>query len=352
MKLVDSSVNPPLVSLLHVAKEFRVARNGLLGRDTRVLRAVDDVSLELNAGETFALVGESGSGKTTTARLVLRVEDPTDGKVLFEGNDVTKLSASQQIRYRGWMSAVFQDPSTSLNPRMRIKTIIAEPLASSASKPAREDVDARVEAALEEVHLRPSHGGRYPHQFSGGQRQRIAIARAIVSNPRLIVLDEPVSSLDVSIRAQIMNMLKTLQQKHAVAYLLISHNLATVRFLSHHVGVMYLGQLVEAADTASIFTRPAHPYTVALLSASGTSDKKGTNEVVLAGDPPSPLNPPTGCRFHTRCWLRQRLGNPANCVVESPILREVRKGQLAACHWSEKIAQAPARSATDRVPSD
>ena len=279
---------------------------GLLQRTVGWVRAIDDISFSVKRGETLSLVGESGAGKTTTAKMVLLQERLTSGQVLFEGKDIYKFSQSElKTRYKPNVQAVQQDPWSSMNPRMKVRDIIAEPLVVN-TKQSRQQIRSRVPELLEQVGLTAEVTERYPHEFSGGQRQRIAVARALALNPSLVVLDEPVSALDVSIRAQIMNLLKDLQEQHNLSYLVIAHNLATVRYMSHSVAIMYLGQIVEyGEDGEALFQNPLHPYTRALMSASmltlpEDADKEA-KKIVLSGEMPSPLNPPAGCRFHTRC---------------------------------------------------
>ena len=291
------------------------------------VRAVDSISFSLQAEETFALVGESGCGKTTTAKLILLLEKPTAGAIYFLGKDIGQLKGGDLRMYRSAVQAIFQDPGNSLNPRMRIGHTIAEPLLANRSLP-RKEVAERVQQLLLNVGLDPATAAHFPHEFSGGQRQRIAVARALAINPRIIVLDEPVSALDVSIRAQIMNLLKDLQGQYAMSYLLIAHNLATVRYLSHRVGVMYLGEIVEEADSEELFTNPLHPYTKALISAAlPVRPDEQAEAIVLPAEVPSPTNPPPGCRFHTRCPFAFD-----RCSVEVPELRELAPGHKAACH--------------------
>jgi len=278
---------------------------GFLQRTIGWVRAVDNISFNIEQGKTLSLVGESGAGKTTTARIVLLLERPTSGAVLFEGKDICKLTESGLKReYRPRVQAVQQNPWSSMNPRMKVRDIIAEPLIENTSL-SKQQIRARVQELLEQVGLNPEHADRYPHEFSGGQRQRIAVARALALRPSLIVLDEPVSALDVSIRAQIMNLLKYLQQKYTLSYLVIAHNLATVRYLSHTVAIMYLGQIVEYGEAEALFQNPLHPYTRALISASVLAvpedEGRATDQIILKGEMPSPINPPKGCRFHTRC---------------------------------------------------
>ncbi|GBD10776.1 Oligopeptide transport ATP-binding protein OppF [bacterium HR23] len=315
-----------LLEARDLKKYFPVGR-GLFRRTTLLLKAVDGVSFSIRQGETLGLVGESGCGKTTTAKMVLLLEPPTAGSILFEGQDVLRLRGPERKRYRQSVQAVFQDPWASLNPRMRVGKIIAEPLDINLKLSPRETKE-RVAKLLQDVGLNPHHANLYPHEFSGGQRQRIAIARALALNPRLIVLDEPVSALDVSIRAQIMNLLKDLQGQYNLSYLLIAHHLATVRYMCHRVAVMYLGRIVEEGETRELFTNPLHPYTKALLSAALPSHPDiQREEIILTGEVPSPLNLPTGCRFHPRCpWAMP------HCSQVEPTMREVRPGHRVACH--------------------
>jgi oligopeptide/dipeptide ABC transporter ATP-binding protein len=315
------------------------------------VKAVDGVSIEIGDRWSYGLVGESGSGKTTTSRMLLGLERPTGGRVLVDGSDVWALDRRDRRRLRGWVSAVFQDPSSSLDPKMSVGRVVAEPLLAQGGMRRNEVRDA-VSGILEEVQLRASDAKRYPHEFSGGQRQRIAIARAMVGRPKLVVLDEPVSSLDVSIRAQIMNLLKAMQARYGISYLLIAHNLAMVRFMSHRVGVMYFGKIVEEADSAELFQAPLHPYSLALISASvpRRPGAKG-REVVLSGEPPSPSKPPSGCPFHPRCpWAFDR------CVTEVPAFREAKPGHFVACHLHDAgpqnlITLAPTRASLASEPA-
>lgn len=321
-----------LLQVTDLTKHFPV-RAGLLGRSVGHVRAVDGVSFALARGETLALVGESGCGKTTTANLILRLEVPTAGRVLVDGKDVHSLHGEALRQYRATVQAVFQDPWSSLNPRMRAGAIIAEPLLVS-QRLGRVQAWGRVEELLAQVGLRPEHAGLFPHEFSGGQRQRIALAAALATAPRLIVLDEPVSALDVSIRAQIVNLLRDLQAVHGMAYLLIAHDLATVRHLAHQTAVMYLGQIVESAPTETLFGKPLHPYTRALLAASlPTRPEDQREDAPLEGEVPSPIRPPSGCRFHPRCPVAL-----PRCAKEPPAIKEIiasPSGGLAhhaACH--------------------
>jgi peptide/nickel transport system ATP-binding protein len=326
-----------LVEVKDLVKHFEI-RGGLLGvRQIGAVQAVDGVSFDVLRGETLGLVGESGCGKTTLGKVLLRLIPPTSGKVTVNGRSIFELNDREMVAVRRDMQIVFQDPYASLNPRMTVGEIIGEgPFVHGLTdKRKREDV---VRELLGRVGLNQSHIHRYPHEFSGGQRQRIGIARALALNPEFIVCDEPVSALDVSIQSQVLNLLDDLQQELGLTYLFIAHNLAVVEHISDRVGVMYLGKLVELATVEDLYATPAHPYTVALLSAVPETDpRKRKKRIVLKGDVPSPVAPPSGCRFHTRCWLRERLGNPERCVAEEPLLREIRPGQQAACHYSEEI---------------
>jgi oligopeptide transport system ATP-binding protein len=299
----------------------------LLSRVVGWVKAVDGVSFTVGRGETFALVGESGCGKTTTAKVILLLERSTAGTVLIKGQEIERLRGRELRRYRASVQAVFQDPMSSLNPRKRVRAIVGEPLIVNRALPRRA-VAARVAELLEQVGLPPRSADLFPHEFSGGQRQRIAIARALALNPTLVVLDEPVSALDVSIRAQIMNLLKDLQAELGLTYLLIAHDLATVRYIATTVGVMYLGRLVEVAPAEDLFITPRHPYTQALLSAALPShpDVK-REEVILPGEVPSPLSIPAGCRFHPRCPAALPV-----CSHVDPAEREVGPGHRTACH--------------------
>ena len=319
--------NRVLLEARGLRKYFPVTKGIVLSKVTAWIKAVDGISFEVRQGETLGIVGESGCGKSTTAKMLLMLENPTEGSVYLQGQDIFKADASTRKEYRRSVQAVFQDPWSSLNPRMRVRDIVAEPMVINW-RLSRNEVRERMEKMLMDVGLNPYHSNLYPHEFSGGQRQRIAIARALSLNPQIIVLDEPVSALDVSIRAQIMNLLKDLQSEYNVSYLLIAHNLATVRYMCHWVAVMYLGKIVELATARDLFANPLHPYTKALMSAALPSHPDIVREeIILSGEVPSPLNPPPGCNFHTRC--------PSvfdRCPVEEPELREVAPNHLVSCH--------------------
>jgi peptide/nickel transport system ATP-binding protein len=332
------------------------AGGGFLGGDRLVVKAVDGVSFTIRRGETLGLVGESGSGKTTVGRTLLRLYTPTDGRIDFEGSDIAKLSGGALRKLRKRMQMVFQDPYSSLNPRQNVRNIVGEPLRVHGIAKGR-DIDTRVGDLLERVGLPRSMASRYPHEFSGGQRQRIGLARALAVHPDLIVADEPVSALDVSIQAQVINLLEDLQNEFNLTYLFIAHDLAVVRHISDRIAVMYLGSLVEVADAGELYERPLHPYTKALLSAVPIPDPavEVTRErIILTGDLPSPANPPSGCRFHTRCpWVQ-----PTRCHDEPPALRPiavdgVSAEHVAACHWVEQIesGQLQPRSAAVAAPA-
>ena len=287
----------------------------------------------------MGLVGESGCGKSTTGRAILRIYDPTEGRVWLDGTELTALKPRELNRMRRRMQMIFQDPYASLNPRMTVGGIVGEPLEIHGIGTRRERQD-RVRELLETVGLNPDYGDRYPHEFSGGQRQRVGVARALALNPELIVADEPISALDVSIQAQIINLLERLQGRFGLTYLFIAHDLSVVRHISDRIAVMYLGTIVESAPSQELNTAPLHPYSVALLSAIPVPNprvEQRRRRIILTGDVPSPANPPSGCRFHTRCWLRQRLGNPERCVTEDPALRELRPAHAVACHFAENL---------------
>jgi oligopeptide/dipeptide ABC transporter ATP-binding protein len=316
-----------LIRAEQVKKHFPVTKGVLLMRTVGYVKAVDGISFEIKPGETFGLVGESGCGKTTTSRMILRLDTPTSGRILLNDKDIFALRGEELREYRTAVQVVFQDPWSSLNPRQRVHAIIAEPLIVNTTL-SHPEIDKRVEEVLEQVGLRPDAAVRFPHEFSGGQRQRIALAGALASYPKLIVLDEPVSALDVSIRAQIMNLLKRLQQQYQVSYLLVAHNLATVRYMAQQTAVMYLGQIVEHAATESLYNTPLHPYTKALFSAALPAHPDvQREEIVLPGEVPSPINPPSGCRFHPRCPFVK-----PECSQVEPVLTEVAPEHKVSCH--------------------
>ena len=318
--------NVPVLQVTDLKKHFPV-KKGLLRRTVGQVYAVDGISFTIASGETLGLVGESGCGKTTAGRTVLRLTEPTSGSIEVGGTEITGLSKAELRPYRRQMQIIFQDPFSSLNPRMYAGDIVGEPLLVHGVSSKKERAE-QVAALFARVGLRPAQMSNYPHQFSGGQRQRIGIARALALNPKLIIGDEPVSALDVSIQAQVINLLKDLQRERQLSYLFISHNLAVVEHISHQIAVMYLGRIVEYADTRSIFTRPQHPYTEALLSAVPVPDPAiKRKKLVLQGDVPSPVKPPPGCHFHTRCPYAV-----ARCRIESPPLREIAPGHHVSCH--------------------
>ncbi len=316
-----------LLEVRNLRKYFPI-RGGVLSRVTDYVQAVDDVSFSIKAGETFGLVGESGCGKTTTGRAVLRLIEPDAGDIQFDGIDLRSLGQRDLRSCRRDMQIIFQDPYASLNPRMPIRSIVGEPFAIHQTA-SGSDRDHRVAELLETVGLDPKVGTRYPHEFSGGQRQRIGIARALAMKPKLIVADEPVSALDVSIQAQIINLLADLQEQFGLTYLFISHGIPVIEHISNRIGVMYLGKLVEVGTSAQICVKPRHPYTQALLSAVPVPEPRRTKErIILRGDVPTPINPPSGCRFHTRCPIVED-----RCRTEEPPLERIDDGRLAACHF-------------------
>ncbi|QIA27618.1 dipeptide ABC transporter ATP-binding protein [Thermaerobacter sp. PB12/4term] len=346
-RLPEPAVGPQqkvLVQVRDVRKWYPVTGGGLFSAVIGHVKAVDGVSFDIYRGETLGLVGESGCGKTTLGKVILRLQEPTAGSVLFEGRDVFKMKPAELRRLRREMQIVFQDPYASLNPRMTVEEIIGEPLAIYGI--ARGGTKRkRVKELLEVVGLSAAHAHRYPHEFSGGQRQRIGIARALALNPKLIVCDEPVSALDVSIQAQILNLLADLQKEFGLTYLFIAHGLAAVKHISNRVGVMYLGKLVELADKHELYRNPRHPYTEALLSAIPIPDPTVKRErIILQGDVPSPLNPPRGCRFHTRCPLAEAI-----CREKEPPLLDIGGGHWVACHLrAGEGTPAPAGTAVSR----
>jgi oligopeptide transport system ATP-binding protein len=317
----------PLLQSKDLKKYFPVTKGLLFSRPVGWVKAVDGINFEIFPGDTFGLVGESGCGKTTTSKMILMLEKKTSGSLLFEGNDIDSLEKETLTRFRGSVQAVFQDPFSSLNPRLRVADIISEPLVENQTL-SKSELKERIDFLIEQVGLPHGSAGLYPHEFSGGQRQRIAVARALSLNPRLIILDEPVSALDVSVSAQVLNLLKDLQKNFGLTYLLIAHNLATVRYLSTFVAVMYLGKIMEAAPCRELYTHALHPYTQALISAALPSHPSiKREEIAVSGEVPSPFNPPSGCRFHPRCPHAF-----APCSKIEPQLLSMAKDHTVACH--------------------
>jgi oligopeptide/dipeptide ABC transporter ATP-binding protein len=325
-------MSEPILKLEGLKKHFNTTTGGAFNKKKAVLKAVDGIDLEIAPGETIGLVGESGCGKTTAGRTILKLYEPTDGKIIFEGEDISKLSAAKMKPYRRQMQMIFQDPYASLNPRQTIGTIISNMFDIQGIKPTG-GVENEVRALMERVGLNPEHINRYPHEFSGGQRQRIGVARAIALKPKLIVADEPVSALDVSIQAQVVNLLEDLQNEFKMSYIFVAHDLSVVQHISDRVVVMYLGKVMEQADKADLFAKPRHPYTKALLSAVPVADPiegRKRERIMLHGDLPSPINPPSGCVFNTRCWKATD-----KCRTEVPQLLEISPKHKVACHFPE-----------------
>jgi oligopeptide transport system ATP-binding protein len=321
----------PLLEVKDLKKYFPI-KGGIFSKTIGYVQAVDGISFALYPGETVGLVGESGCGKSTAARAILRLIEPTGGEVSFEGQDILKLGKKPMRALRRQMQIIFQDPYASLNPRMTVASIVGEPLEIHKIAKGRQKQE-RVASILEKVGLRPEHMRRYPHEFSGGQRQRIGIARALALNPKLIIGDEPVSALDVSIQAQVINLLEDLQKEFNLTYLIIAHDLSVVEHISNRVAVMYLGKIVELATDRELYRNPSHPYTEALLSAVPRPDPTIKKQrIILAGDVPSPINPPSGCRFHTRCLYAK-----ADCTTVEPQLQDIGGGHYVACHYWKEV---------------
>jgi oligopeptide/dipeptide ABC transporter ATP-binding protein len=321
----------PILEVTDLVKHFPV-RHGLFSRRQDRVYAVDGISFAVRPGETLGVVGESGCGKSTAARMIVKLIEPTSGSIHLEGKDITNLSPAEMWQHRQTLQYIFQDPYSSLNPRMPAGDIVGEPL-HNFGLAGRAKLDGRVAELFDRVGLRPEHTRKYPHEFSGGQRQRLGIARALAPNPRLIIADEPVSALDVSVQAQIINLMMDLQAELGLSYLFIAHDLAVVQHISHRVAVMYLGRIVELAATRSLFASPQHPYTQALLDAVPVPDPDQPRPAeVVAGEVPSPMSPPPGCHFHPRCPFAE-----ARCRSEVPAMREVEPGHFAACHLSPTL---------------
>jgi len=347
---MSPAVDAPLLEVRNLVKHFPVTKGILFQRQIGTVRAVDDISLSIQKGKTLGLVGESGCGKSTAARTILRLIEPTSGSIHFDGDDITNYGRKNMQTLRREMQIVFQDPFASLNPRMTVQSIVSEPLAIHGI--SKNEDRNYVPGLLERVGLNPEHGDRYPHEFSGGQRQRIGVARALALKPRLIICDEPVSALDVSVQAQIINLLMSLQNEFGLTYLFVAHDLSVIRHISDQVAVMYIGKIVETAEQEDLYTKPLHPYTQALLSAIPIPDpdrKRERERIILRGDVPSPLNPPSGCRFHTRCFRAREVAEgggveivavgrlqgqvPKICTTEEPRLQEHDPSHFAACHF-------------------
>ncbi len=326
------SEKTPLLEVRSLHKHFTI-RHSIYQHKRLVLKAVDGISFYINKGETFGLVGESGCGKSTTGRTIVKLYEATDGEIIYDGEDITKLTEKEMLPYRKKIQMIFQDPYASLNTRMTVADIIGEGLDIHTDYKGKERQE-RIFNLLEVVGLKREHGSRYPHEFSGGQRQRIGIARALAVEPELIICDEPISALDVSIQAQVVNMLEDLQKELGLTYLFIAHDLSMVRHISDRIGVMYLGHLMETASSHDLYKEPLHPYTKALLSSIPIPDPRASREsrIVLQGDVKSPINPPEGCRFSSRCRYAKE-----KCHKVTPVLRAIKPGHMAACHYVEEI---------------
>lgn len=326
-----------LLEVKDLVKHFPITKGIVISRKVGAVKAVDGVSFHINRGETLGLVGESGCGKSTTGRLILRLIEATSGEIIFEGKNILKLGREEMRELRKDMQIIFQDPYASLNPRMTVGDIIGEPMEIHRMARGREK-DKRVRELLEVVGLSPFHARRYPHEFSGGQRQRIGVARALAVNPKLIICDEPVSALDVSIQAQVINLLQDLQREFGLTYLFIAHDLSVVKHISDRVAVMYLGKIVELAAKHELYNNPQHPYTEALLSAVPIPDPtKKKQRIILEGDVPSPINPPSGCRFHTRCRYAQDI-----CSIQDPAFVDIGDSHFVACHFRKSLGNRQA----------
>jgi len=334
----------PIVRIRELVKHFPLSRGVVFKRSIGAVRAVDGISLEIERGETLGIVGETGCGKSTTARLIMRLLDASAGEIVFDGRDITRMTGSALKAIRREMQMVFQDPQSSLNPRKTIGSIIAEPFAIHGLLREKGERRHEVQRLMETVGLNPEHYNRYPHEFSGGQRQRIGVARALALSPKLLIADEPVSALDVSIQAQVLNLLRDLQRRLGLTVVFIAHDLSVVRHMCDRVAVMYLGKIVEIGPNEALYDFPRHPYTGALMAAVPVADPSlhGSKRRLLSGDVPSPANPPSGCRFHTRCPKAQEL-----CSTQEPQLEDKGSGTLAACHFPlarEELAQMGVRS--------